>query len=806
MESINLTCNYNFKTESIMLRLTFLFLLIVPAFLFGQDESDSRDFFKINYDDKTGTTTLEVRHLDREFIYMTSLAEGMGSNDLGLDRGKIGSTRVVKFVKHGNKLLLKQPNLKYRAISDNAAERNAVEEAFASSILWGFEIKSQTGSEYTIDITKFLMQDANRIANYLKKRKEGSYKLDKSRSVINGAEVHSFPKNTEFESILTFVGQPTGKYVGTVTPSADAITIAQHQSFIALPDDGYTPRKYHPYSGFNNILYYDYATAIHEPMAQRYIARHRLIKKNPGAAISEAVEPIIYYVDGGCPEPIKSALIEGASWWNQAYTAAGFQDAFQVKVLPEDAHPLDVRYNVIQWVHRSTRGWSYGASVVDPRTGEIIKGHVSLGSLRVRQDFMIAQGILSMYKGETEDHSLMTEMALARLRQLSAHEVGHTIGLAHNFAASTNDRASVMDYPHPMITMSGSDIDLSDAYDDKIGLWDKRAIIYGYSQSEKSAEDPKLLASILRETKSLGLRYMSDADARPAGGAHPKAHLWDNGSDPVAELNRIMTMRRSALDRFGSQSITTETPYSELEKVFVPVYLMHRYQAEAASKLIGGVDYSYAVKGFDEPLNRVVDVAEQRSAVDALLTTLEVDALDIPDSAMGVLLPSAKGYGRSRESFGSGMNLIFDPLHAAEAYSNFVMGLMLHPDRLSRMSIQSDYSLDDYLNHISESLFAPKRNSIGDNTLVSLIPQKAYVIHLIKIATDPKVSKQVSAMAILHLQEYQSMYLQQSFKNSQRRAHGLYLNTLIEKMNTPETFTLPKLADMPPGSPIGCGE
>ena len=768
-----------------MMRLTFLFLIIFPSLLLAQDESENTDFFKVKYDNKTGKTTLEVRHLDKEFIYMTSLAEGVGSNDLGLDRGKIESTRVVKFVKYGNKLLLKQPNLQYRALSDNAAERNAVEEAFASSVLWGFEVQSETGGIYTIDISKFLMQDAMGITTLLKKRKEGSYKLDKSRSAINGEEVHSFPQNTEFETILTFVGQPAGKYVRTVTPSADAITIAQHQSFIALPDDGYTPRVYHPYSGFNNILYYDYATDIHEPMAQRYIARHRLIKKNPAAAVSEAVEPIIYYVDAGCPEPIKSALIEGASWWNQAYSAAGFENAFQVKVLPEEIHPLDVRYNVIQWVHRSTRGWSYGASVVDPRTGEIIKGHVSLGSLRVRQDFMIAQGILSIYKEETEDHSLMTKMALARLRQLSAHEVGHTIGLAHNFAASANDRASVMDYPHPMITMEGSDINLSNAYDDKIGLWDKRAIMYGYSQAGTNPEDPEVLTSILQETKSLGLLYMSDADARPAGGAHPKAHLWDNGADPVAELNRIMTLRRSALDRFGAESITKGTPYSELEKVFVPVYLMHRYQAEAASKLIGGVDYSYAVKGFDEPTNSMVAVAEQKGAVDALLKTLDVDALAIPDDALAVLLPSAKGYGRSRESFGSSTNMVFDPLHSAEAYSNFLMGLMLHPDRLSRLSNQPDYSLADYLDHVSKTLFAPKRSASGDNTLLGLIPQKAYVIHLIKLATDSKINKQVAAMAQLHLQKYRSESLLQAVKSDQRRAHGLYLINLIDKMQYP---------------------
>ena len=639
----------------------FLFLWL-PIGLSAQNESEKSPFFEYKYDDDKGTVSLIVTELDKEFLYMNALAAGVGSNDLGLDRGKIGNTRIVKFVKQGNTLLLQQPNLKYRAESNNEKEKIAVREAFASSVLFAFEILSKDGSSYVIDLTPFLLQDANGIAQELKRKKEGTYKVDKKRSVISKEGLHSFPKNTEFESILTFGGEATGKYLKTVTPSSNSVTITQHQSFIALPDDEYKPRVYHPYSGFNNILYYDYATSIHEPMAKRYIARHRLEKKKPGSAPSEAVDPIVYYVDSGCPEPIKSALIEGASWWNQAYTAAGFINAFKVKELPPDAHPLDVRYNVIQWVHRSTRGWSYGASVVDPRTGEIIKGHVSLGSLRVRQDFMIAQGILSPYT-DTNDNTPMTEMALARLRQLSAHEVGHTIGLAHNFAASCNNRASVMDYPHPLIKLDQGNIDLSDAYDDKIGVWDKRTIMYGYSQFEDGVEESTELENILKGTKELGLLYMSDSDARPMGGAHPKAHLWDSGNDPIEELKRLMILRKHTLEKFGENTIPNGTPYSELEKVLVPAYLMHRYQAEGVAKIIGGVDYNYAVKGFDEPQNTPVSIAVQYQATQELLNTLSHQELAIPQSAIDKILPSAKGFGRSRESFGSDLNMIFDPLH-----------------------------------------------------------------------------------------------------------------------------------------------
>jgi hypothetical protein len=780
-------------------------LFLVPTLLCAQNESDKAPFFEYKYDEEKGTVSLIVSEVDKEFLYINAISGGVGSNDLGLDRGKIRNTRIVKFVKQGNKLLLQQPNMKYRAESDNEKEKTAVREAFASSVLFGFDIVNKTGSSFTIDLTPFLLQDANKITRLLKDRKEGTFKLDKKRSVVRKEGLHSFPKNTEFESILTFGGEATGKYLRTVTPSSDAVTIVQHQSFIALPDDNYSPRAFHPYSGFNNILYYDYATEIHEPMAKRYITRHRLEKKNSGTAASEAIEPIVYYVDAGCPEPIKSALIEGASWWNQAYTAAGFINAFQVKELPMDAHPLDVRYNVIQWVHRSTRGWSYGASVVDPRTGEIIKGHVSLGSLRVRQDFLIAQGILSPY-ADANNNTRMTEMALARLRQLSAHEVGHTIGLAHNFAASCNDRASVMDYPHPLIKQNGGQIDLSDAYDDKIGIWDKRTIIYGYTEFNDKKEDVNGLHNILKETKEQGLLYMSDSDARPMGGAHPKAHLWDNGNDPIDELKRMMILRKSTLDKFGENSITDGTPYSELEKVLVPAYLMHRYQAEGVAKIIGGVDYNYAVKGFEEPKNTPISTAVQYKATQELLNTLSHQELSFPQSALNKILPSAKGFGRNRESFGSDMNMVFDPLNGAEAYTNFVLTLMLHSDRLARINLQEEVSLEEYLSSISSRIFTNVGAKQGYETQLSIIPRKVFVIHLIKLAKNRKINKQVAAMALMHLKHIQSNYLDKSSSNTNITANNMYLKMMIGQMNDPEMITLPGLADMPPGSPIGCGK
>ena len=381
-------------------------------------------FFKFYWDEKQGKIWLEVDKFNQEFLYVNSLQAGVGSNDIGLDRGQLGNERVVKFLRSGNKVLLTQVNYKYRATSTNPDERLAVEEAFAQSVLWGFEISTENKNAVLVDATRFFLQDAHGIKKRLQQRKQGTYRLDESRSAIYLPRTKNFPKNTEFEATVTFVGEAKGEWVRSVVPTPDVVTVRMHHSFVELLDDGYEPRRYDPRSGFISTSYFDYATPIDQPIVKRFIIRHRLKKKDPSAAVSEAVEPIIYYLDRGAPEPVKSALMEGASWWNQAFEAAGYRNAFQVKELPADADPMDVRYNLIQWVHRSTRGWSYGGSVTDPRTGEIIKGKVTLGSLRVRQDFLIAQGLVAAYKnGDIPDPRLL-EMALARLRQLSAHEGG----------------------------------------------------------------------------------------------------------------------------------------------------------------------------------------------------------------------------------------------------------------------------------------------------------------------------------------------------------------------------------------------
>ncbi|HKP75186.1 MAG TPA: zinc-dependent metalloprotease, partial [Longimicrobiaceae bacterium] len=562
----------------------------------GMERKDG--YLPLFWDAQGGKLYLELPPMGEELIYQVSLPAGMGSNDIGLDRGQLGDTRIVRFERSGPRVLMVQPNLAFRANTQNADERADVEASFAQSVLWGFTVAAESDGRVLVDATDFALRDAHGVIPILRRSRQGDFKLDASRSAFYLPNLKAFPRNTEIEVTLTFTGDNPGSWVRDVTPTPEAITVRERHSFVHLPEPGYVPRRSDPRAGFFGIEYADFAAPLGEPVTQRFISRHRLAKRDPAAAVSEPVQPIVYYVDRGAPEPIRTALLEGARWWNQAFEAAGYRNAFRVELLPEGADPMDVRYNVIQWVHRATRGWSYGSSVVDPRTGEIIKGHVSLGSLRAQQDWLIAEGLLAPYARGDERPAEVERMVLARMRQLAAHEVGHTLGLAHNYIASAEGRASVMDYPHPQANLTADGrIDLANAYPEGIGAWDKVAITWGYSDFPRGTNETAALDRIVTEARGRGLVFLTDQDARPTGSAHPQTHLWDNGTDAAAELARMMRVRRAALSRFGENVIRTGMPLATMEEALVPLYLHHRYQAEAATKLIGGQSYAYALRG-----------------------------------------------------------------------------------------------------------------------------------------------------------------------------------------------------------------
>ena len=766
-----------------------------------------KGFFTFYYDESKDKLFLEVEKLDQEFLYVNSLSEGIGSNDIGLDRGQLGGERIVKFKKAGNKLLLIQSNQDFRAITDNVEEKKSVEQAFAKSVLHGFVIMDENKGKYLIDASPFFFRDAHNVKGRLASKKQGNYNLDRSKSAVNLTRTKAFPNNVEFDLLLTFRGTPKNYHIRSVTPSPSLVTVHQHHSFVALPDDGYQPRKFDPRSGANAMSYLDYATPVNESIKKRFIYRHRLEKKNPDAEKSEAIEPIIYYLDRGTPEPIRSALLDGARWWNQAFEAIGFVNAFQVKMLPEGADPLDVRYNVIQWVHRSTRGWSYGSSVSDPRTGEIIKGHVSLGSLRIRQDFLIAQALQAPYAKNDEDDLFAMEMALARIRQLSAHEVGHTIGLAHNFAASSKGRASVMDYPHPTLSLNQGKVDFTDAYDTKIGDWDKVSIAYSYSEFKKDENEDLALNKILTDAFNNGARFITDQDARPLGSAHAYAHLWDNGANVSTELDNVMAIRKNAIANFSEDNIKMNEPYSVLEDVFVPLYFFHRYQTEGVTKVIGGLDYTYALKGDENMIVKRIDGEVERKALNSVLKTLDIKEIAIPRKILKLFPPRAFGYVRTRESFKSKTGVAFDPFGAVETASSMTLKLLLHPERVTRLvqhkSLdKSQLGLEEVLNKVISNSIRKSHKDSYHQELQNVV--NFQVIHqLFSLSSNPNMYFQVNAIVNQKIDEIESYLKNSKTDGIQKIYHKEMIQTISNFKKNPSKYNDPVIPKIPDGSPIG---
>jgi Met-zincin/Domain of unknown function (DUF5117) len=789
-------------------------------------------YVPLYWDERAGTLWMEISRFDTEFLYANGLTAGLGSNDIGLDRGQSGGGHLVRFERVGPKVMLVELNTDFRAVSDNADERRSVEDAFARSTLWGFTVAAETGGRVLVDATDFFLRDA---VNVIPRLRPGAYRVDRTRSAIHMPQTKAFPKNTEVNVTLTFthepsprdggIGPPEGPTrpggsisngegfggglssgtVASVAPDADAVTLREHHSLVELPDSSYEPRESDPRDGYGAMAFQDYAVPLGKPMTKRYVRRHRLEKIDPAAKVSDVKAPIRYYLDRGTPEPMRSALLEGARWWNQAFEASGFRNAFQVEVLPEGADPMDIRYNVINWVHRSTRGWSSGATIVDPRTGEIIKATVTLGSLRVRQDYLIFEGLLSPYETGTETPPALAAAALGRLRQLAAHEVGHTLGLSHNYYDSSKGRISVMDYPHPLegLRPDGS-IDLSNAYAVGIGDWDKVTIAYGYQDFPRGADEKEALRSILDEAWSRDIRFMTNQDMEVS----PKSDWWNNGRDMTEELTRLMKVRRAALDRFGENAIQHDAPMATMEEALVPIYLYHRWAVEAASSIVGGEDYIYALRGDGRvPFTRPSG-AEQRAALDALAATLAPSELAMPKSVLDGIPPRPSGYGRHRELFPRTTGDAFDPISPAAIAADVTIGFVLEPDRAARVVAQ--HALDASLPGLSEVIDRMTKATFdstaanGYEAELRRASERVLVDRLMWLAGRAPMA-QVRAMALLKLQTLGERMKNASSPDEADRAGALLLaNDITRFLERPsETVVPPYVAKAPPGAPIG---
>ncbi|MEO7433700.1 MAG: zinc-dependent metalloprotease [Dokdonella sp.] len=771
-------------------------------------------FFDVYRDAAKGRVLLGVRAFDAPFLLVSALPWALGSNDIGLDRGQSGESHLVEFRRVGTRVLLVEDNTRFRAVSSSPDEALSVRQAFAESVLWSGDVAAEragSDAQVLVDVSSLLTTDRHGIARRLAEAKQGKYEVDPKRSAVSLSDAKSFPDNTELEGLLTFAGPGEEQFVKDVAMDPQSLTVRQHLSFVRLPPAGYTPRPYHPASGAFSVGYYDYAQPLSSSIDVRFQPRFRLDKTDPSAPLSAVRKPIVFYLDRGAPEPVRSALLEGANWWKSAFEKAGFKDAYRVELLPEGVDPMDIRYSLITWAHRYTRGWSYGQPIVDPRTGEIIRGSVTLGSQRVRQDILIAESLLAPYD-KSNSTGLAKEaerMALARLRQLAAHEVGHALGFAHNFAASRLGNGSVMDYPHPLIKL-GNDgaISLEDAYGTGVGRWDDFVVAHAYGQFAADTEKASL-ATLRAEFAAAGFHYISDPDSRSPGDAEPDGLLWDFGPDTLASFDVLLDVRRKALDGFSIGVLPPERQAGELEARLVPLYLLHRYQVEAVARLLGGADYRYSDASDRQAGTKPVPAQMQKAALERLVRTLGAEQLALPSNVLDLVTPPGADYQRTREYFATRTAPLFDAMAAVEAATAQTTQFLFATPRLNRLAWQhardaGQPGVSDVLDAVFRGTW--QRDAIrADLAAADAVQAAANWVVLDALLTTldgGQLHAQVDADVRASLQQWQSWLDKHPGAQEIAASRSEAAEMIRKYLADPKSVKLRPLPVIPPGAPI----
>ncbi len=655
-------------------------------------------FIPLYWDAARGRVLLEVPAFDRDVLYYVSAASGAGSVELPFDRG-ILLTEVIHFQRSGPRVLVVAQNLRYRVVGGSAAQVENVRDSFATSVLASLPVEADEGGRVLVDASPLFLRDAADVEGRLRRANQGTFRLDTGRSGFHAPRIKSFPQNAEIETIVTFAADNPGLLVNNVTPDGRAFTLRIHHSFLRAPE-GYTPRVADPRIGVSTIAFRDYGRPVNEDTEVQWITRWRLEKRDPAAAMSEPRVPIVFYLDPGIPEPTRSAMRDGALWWNKAFEAAGFRNAVQVKDPTPDMDPMDIRYAWILWINRDERGFSSGGTFRDPRTGEILGSKTRMDSHRIRtignywESYTpTTGGDDALFVGDTDLLEALAQPAaaglpaaqrdLVLLRQslLTAHELGHVMGFQHNFSSSLDNFASVMEYPTPRVKVTAGKLDLSDAFQRAIGPYDEMTARYAYADFPAGKERDGLEA-VIREMRAKGLHYVPETD--------PRWTWYDDRATPAEYLRETMAARAIMLASYGPNVLKPGEPIGALRDMRLwMTYLHHRWAIESGLRYVGGMYHEYVVKGDTVPPTTIVPAATQREVLGLLMSALDPAALELPERLLAQLPPHPNG---NLEDIAG--DYAFDHLRAARILSAMVLADLLEPARTARLVAFADRQSD----------------------------------------------------------------------------------------------------------------